>query len=153
MYEYKCEVTRIVDGDTIDVILDLGFSILHKARVRLYAIDTPESRTRNKDEKARGLMAKNFIVQNVNAAEQCVIQTHLKDSKGKFGRVLGTLVTDELNVNEALVENHLAVAYHGQNKQTIEEAHLKNRTLLIEQGKFSPLDPKTGKPLWNVKQG
>jgi len=147
MYEYKCEVTRIVDGDTVDVILDLGFSILHKARVRLYAIDTPESRTRNKDEKARGLMAKNFIVQHVNAAEKCVIQTHLKDSKGKFGRVLGTLVTDELNINDALIENHLAVAYHGQNKQDVEEAHIKNRTLLIEQGKFSALDPKTGKPV------
>ena len=54
MYEYGCTVTRVVDGDTVDVILDLGFSILHKCRVRLYGIDTPESRTRDKDEKARG---------------------------------------------------------------------------------------------------
>mgnify|MGYP003150179119 CR=1 FL=1 len=147
MYEYKCEVTRIVDGDTIDVILDLGFSILHKARVRLYAIDTPESRTRNKDEKARGLMAKNFIVQNVNTAEKCVIQTHLKDSKGKFGRVLGTLVIDGLNINEALIDNHLAVPYYGQNKQDVEDAHMENRDTLIQLEEFTPLDPKTGKPL------
>ena len=53
MYEYNCQVTRVVDGDTIDVILDLGFKILYKSRVRLFGIDTPESRTRNKDEKAR----------------------------------------------------------------------------------------------------
>ncbi len=60
MYEYGCTVTRVVDGDTIDVILDLGFSVLHKCRVRLYGIDTPESRTRNKDEKVRGKLAAKF---------------------------------------------------------------------------------------------
>jgi len=145
MYEYKCEVVKIIDGDTVDVILDLGFSILHKARVRLYAIDTPESRTRNKDEKARGLMAKNFIVQHVNAAESCVIQTHLKDSKGKFGRVLGTLVTDGLNINQTLVDKNLAVAYHGQNKADIEESHLINRNKLIKQGLFTPVITNKGK--------
>ncbi len=57
MYEYACTVERVVDGDTIDVTLDLGFDILHKCRVRLYGIDTPESRTRDKDEKVRGKMA------------------------------------------------------------------------------------------------
>ena len=61
MYEYGCTVTRVVDGDTVDVILDLGFSILHKCRVRLYGIDTPESRTRNKDEKIRGKLASKFL--------------------------------------------------------------------------------------------
>ena len=97
MYEYKCKIDRVVDGDTVDVVLDLGFSILHKARVRLYAIDTPECRTRNKDEKVRGLLAKNFIVQMVSSGKDFVIQTHLKDSKGKFGRILGTLIIDDLN--------------------------------------------------------
>ena len=58
MYEYACTVDRVVDGDTCDVTLDLGFKIFHKCRVRLYGIDTPESRTRNKDEKARGLTSK-----------------------------------------------------------------------------------------------
>ena len=61
MYEYSCKVERVVDGDTIDVVLDLGFDILHKCRVRLYGIDTPESRTRNLDEKARGKMAGSFL--------------------------------------------------------------------------------------------
>jgi len=139
MYEYKCEIDRVVDGDTVDVILDLGFSILHKARVRLYAVDTPECRTRDKDEKARGLLAKNFILQAVKAGKKFVIQTHLKDSKGKFGRVLGTLVIDELNINEALVDNYLAVAYYGQNKNDVEVSHQLNRNKLIETGLFTPI--------------
>ena len=67
MYEYKCEVTRVVDGDTIDVILDLGFEILHKARVRLFGIDTPESRTRDKDEKVRGKMASKFLQEAIDS--------------------------------------------------------------------------------------
>ena len=65
MYEYSCEVKRVVDGDTIDCVLDLGFSVFHKCRVRLYAIDTPESRTRNRDEKARGLLAKQFLIDSI----------------------------------------------------------------------------------------
>ena len=60
MYEYSCTVTKVVDGDTIDVVLDLGFSILHKCRVRLYGIDTPESRTKNQDEKVRGKLAEKY---------------------------------------------------------------------------------------------
>ena len=139
MYEYKCQIDRVVDGDTVDVVLDLGFSILHKARVRLYAIDTPECRTRNKDEKARGLLAKNFIVQAVNSGKNFVIQTHLKDSKGKFGRILGTLIIDDLDINEALVDNYLAVAYYGQNKNDVEVSHQINRVKLIETGLFTPI--------------
>ena len=65
MYEYNCTVNRIVDGDTIDVTLDLGFSVLYKSRVRLYGIDTPESRTRDKDEKVRGLLSKEFLKLNL----------------------------------------------------------------------------------------
>ena len=65
MYEYNCTVERVVDGDTIDVVLDLGFDILHKCRVRLYGIDTPESRTRNLDEKARGKMAGAFLTEAI----------------------------------------------------------------------------------------
>ena len=69
MYEYGCTVTRVVDGDTVDVILDLGFSILHKCRVRLYGIDTPESRTRNKDEKIRGKLASKFLQDAIDNEE------------------------------------------------------------------------------------
>ena len=84
MYEYKCEVDRVVDGDTVDVIIDCGFSIFHKVRVRMYGIDTPESRTRDKDEKARGLMSKDFLVKELSKGD-VVIKTK-KDKKGKFGR-------------------------------------------------------------------
>jgi micrococcal nuclease len=142
MYEYSCKVKKVVDGDTIDVVLDLGFDILHKSRVRLYGIDTPESRTRNLDEKARGKMAGAFLKDAIEKGEKVVIQTKLKDSRGKFGRVLGDVIVDGVNINKALVENNYAVAYHGQSKEDVEEEHQINRTKLIEQGLFNPEEIK-----------
>jgi len=138
MYEYSCTVDRVVDGDTIDVILDLGFDIMFKSRVRLYGIDTPESRTRNKDEKVRGKMAGAFLKDAVDNGTQVVIQTKLKDSRGKYGRVLGNVIVDGLNINETMVKNYLAVAYFGQSKDDVEAEHLINRQKLIELGKFTP---------------
>jgi len=138
MYEYSCTVDRVVDGDTIDVVLDLGFDIMFKSRVRLYGIDTPESRTRNKDEKVRGKMAGSFLKDAVDKGTQVVIQTKLKDSRGKYGRVLGNVIVDGLNINETMVKNYLAVAYFGQSKDDVEEEHLVNRQKLIELGKFTP---------------
>ena len=138
MYEYGCKVERVVDGDTIDVVLDLGFDIFHKCRVRLYGIDTPESRTRDLDEKARGKMAGSFLKESIDAGDKVVIQTKLKDSKGKYGRVLGDVVVDNVNINQLMVDKHLAVKYFGQSKQEIEEEHLKNRQILIDNGTFEP---------------
>ncbi len=138
MYEYSCTVDRVVDGDTIDVVLDLGFDIMFKSRVRLYGIDTPESRTRNKDEKVRGKMAGAFLKDAVDNGTQVVIQTKLKDSRGKYGRVLGNVIVDGLNINETMVKNYLAVAYFGQSKDDVEAEHLINRQKLIELGKFTP---------------
>ena len=142
MYEYSCTVERVVDGDTVDVTLDLGFDILHKCRVRLYGIDTPESRTRNKDEKVRGKMAGAFLKEAIEDGEKIVIQTKLKDSKGKYGRVLGDIVVDDVNINQLMVECHLAVAYHGQSKDDVEEEHMRNRDVLIEKGLFNPEEVK-----------
>ena len=139
MYEYSCTVERVVDGDTIDVVLDLGFDIFYKSRVRLYGIDTPESRTRNKDEKARGKMAGSFLKEAIEDGEKVVIQTKLKDSKGKYGRVLGDVVVDGVNINELMVKCHLAVAYHGQSKKDVEAEHMRNRDILIEKGIFKPV--------------
>tara|TARA_R100001463_G_scaffold125835_1_gene183355 strand:+ start:263 stop:685 length:423 start_codon:yes stop_codon:yes gene_type:complete len=139
MYEYSCTVDRVVDGDTIDVVLDLGFDIMFKSRVRLYGIDTPESRTRNKDEKVRGKMAGTFLKDAVDNGNQVVIQTKLKDSRGKYGRVLGNVIVDGININEKMVENHLAVSYFGQSKDDVEAEHLVNRDKLIELGKFTPV--------------
>ena len=139
MYEYACKVERVVDGDTVDVVLDLGFDILYKCRVRLYGIDTPESRTRNLDEKARGKMAGAFLKQAIDNGTKIVIQTKLKDSKGKYGRVLGNVVVDGLNVNQVMVDNYYAAAYFGQSKEAIEALHDANRTKLIELGLFTPV--------------
>jgi len=138
MYQYSCQVTKIIDGDTIDVILDLGFSILHKCRVRLYGIDTPESRTRDKDEKVRGKLAAKFLQDAITNGKKIVLQSKLKDSKGKYGRVLGEVIVDDININVSMIENFLAVAYYGQSKNDIEAEHLINRDKLIKLGVFTP---------------
>jgi|TARA_R110002051_G_scaffold290560_1_gene354057 micrococcal nuclease len=138
MYEYDCEVTKVVDGDTVKAIICVGFDILYKSTIRLYAIDTPESRTRDLDEKARGNLAKYFLKDSIENGKKVVIKTHLKDSRGKFGRVLGTIWVDGININQALVENHLAVTYHGQAKSDVEDEHLVNRKKLIEIGVYVP---------------
>jgi micrococcal nuclease len=136
MYEYKCEVDRVVDGDTVDVIIDCGFSIFHKARVRMYGIDTPESRTRDKDEKARGLMSKDFLVKELSKGD-VVIKTK-KDKKGKFGRILGELYVNDININQMMIHGFYAVSYDGQSKEEIEEEHIRNRQTLIAKGWFDP---------------
>ena len=138
MYEYKCEVTRVVDGDTIDCVLDLGFSILHKCRVRLYGIDTPESRTRDLDEKARGKLASKFLQKSIDDGDEIVLRSELKDSKGKYGRVLGSIVVDGLDVNQAMVAQNLAVKYFGQSKDDVEAEHMVNRKKLIDSGAYVP---------------
>ena len=134
MYEYSCTVERVVDGDTVDVVLDLGFNILHKCRVRLYGIDTPESRTRNKDEKIRGKMAGAFLENKINAGDKIIIRTELKDSRGKFGRVLGSVIADGVDINLSMVENYHAVKYYGQSKDDVKKEHLENRQHLIDTG-------------------
>ena len=142
MYEYNCKIKRVVDGDTVDAVLDLGFDVSYSCRIRLYGIDTPESRTRNKDEKVRGKMAGTFLKEAIEAGEKVVIQTKLKDSKGKYGRVLGDVVVDDVNINKLMVKCHLAVTYNGQSKKDIEAEHMKNRDILIEQGMFKPEEIK-----------
>tara|TARA_R100000388_G_C7137216_1_gene108238 strand:- start:162 stop:581 length:420 start_codon:yes stop_codon:yes gene_type:complete len=139
MYEYCCQVTRIVDGDTVDANIDLGFDISYFSRIRLFGIDTPESRTRNKDEKLRGLLAKEYIVNALANGKEIVVKTAL-EKKGKYGRVLGSLVVDGLDLNQDMIAKHLAVAYHGQSKADIEAEHLKNRQILIKEGAYIPID-------------
>jgi len=134
VYEYNCKVKRVVDGDTVDVVIDLGFDVAYSSRVRLYGIDTPESRTRDKDEKARGLISKDFLKSWLDKGS-VVIRTR-KDKKGKFGRILGEMVVDDININELMIEEHHAVKYHGQSKDDIEAEHLVNRQKLIDKGIF-----------------
>ena len=127
MYEYKCKVTRVVDGDTVDIDIDLGFGVwLHKERVRIYGIDTPESRTRDKVEKGFGLLAKEFVKGFVKGSS-VILRTQKYDAKGKFGRILGDIIVDDKSLSETMIQEHHAVAYHGQSKEDIREAHLVNR--------------------------
>jgi len=136
MYEYNAKVDRVVDGDTVDVDIDLGFGvILSNQRIRLYGIDTPESRTRDPIEKVFGKMAGSFLKDKLG--ERCTLRTRM-DGKGKFGRILGEFITEDseddgMTVNEIMIRDNLAVAYHGQSKNDIEAEHLKNRQILIER--------------------
>lgn len=132
MYEYRTKVSRVVDGDTVDVDIDLGFGVwLRKERVRLLGIDTPESRTRDKEEKKYGLAAKEFLKKALGTSP--ILKT-TKDGKGKFGRILGEFIVEvednKININQLLVDNYHAVQYQGQSKETIKEQHLANRELV-----------------------
>ena len=133
MHEYPCKVVHIVDGDTVDVDIDLGFGIwIHKERIRLYGIDTPESRTRDLTEKKFGLAAKQFLTGMLD--DEITLKTH-KDKAGKYGRILGELwrTTDyaDISINEYMNKKHHAVRYMGQSKDDIAEEHIKNRELVV----------------------
>ena len=127
------KVTKVVDGDTIDVIIDLGFDIMYKSRVRLFGIDTPESRTRDLVEKKFGLMSKEFLKEHLKEAEKIVIKTHKGEETGKFGRILGDVFVDGKSVNLMMCNEGYAVKYYGQNKKLVEEAHMKNRKKLVRR--------------------
>ena len=136
MYEYSCKILRVVDGDTVDVDIDLGFGVwMHKERIRLYGIDTPESRTRDLEEKKYGLIAKQKIKDFMPVGSMQTLVT-TKDKAGKFGRILGKFLiydktTDsQMTINDWMIREHHAVAYHGQSKEDIAEGHLLNRKLL-----------------------
>ena len=119
MYEYRVKkVTGVVDGDTIDVDIDLGFNISYSQRVRLAGIDTPESRTTDKKEKALGLEVKQRLKDVLANASVVVIRTQKPDSTEKYGRVLGWLFVDgaEKSVNEALIADGYAWGYMGETK-------------------------------------
>jgi len=143
MYEYRATIVKVVDGDTVDVDIDLGFGIvLSDERVRIAGIDTPESRTRDKEEKKFGLAAKARVKQLLG--KTCVLKTQInkngEDMKGKFGRILGDFniydsATDSWRmITEVLISEGHAVPYHGQNKEDVQKAHLANRVKLLEDG-------------------
>ena len=143
MYEYRATIVKVIDGDTVDVDIDLGFGIvLSDERVRIMGIDTPESRTRDKVEKKFGLAAKARLKELLG--KTCTLKTQInkngEDMKGKFGRILGDFdvydnKTDSWQpVTKVLVSEGHAVPYHGQNKEDIQTAHLANRVKLLEDG-------------------
>lgn len=135
MYEYFVkEVKNVVDGDTIDVVIDLGFDILFASRVRLAGIDTPESRTTDKAEKALGLEAKDYLKKQLKDAKSVVIRTEKMDSSEKYGRILGWLYIngESDSVNNKMINDGYAWGYLGETKIKDFEALKKAR---IKSGK------------------
>ena len=134
-YSYRVKsIVKIIDGDTFDCIMDLGFDVLLEARVRMMGIDTPESRTRDLEEKKFGLLAKEYLMEKLDG-EELIVTTEVDNEKGKFGRILGWVWADGVNINNQMIIDHMAVAYEGQSKDDVEQAHLNNRKILQEQGK------------------
>jgi micrococcal nuclease len=130
MYEYHVKkVTNVVDGDTIDVEIDLGFDISFSSRVRLAGIDTPESRTTDKAEKVLGLEAKEYVKSKIKDAKDVVIKTEKMDSSEKYGRILGWLFLDgsKVSVNEQMIADGYAWGYLGDTKVKDFEALAKVR--------------------------
>jgi micrococcal nuclease len=137
MHEYRVKIVRVADGDTVDVDIDLGFGIWMKGeRVRLFGIDTPESRTRDLEEKKYGLAAKAYLKEKL-ASGTPLLRT-FKDGVGKYGRILGEFWVEETaiesedvdvktNINQLMIEEHHAAPYHGQSKEDIAQIHLENR--------------------------
>lgn len=119
MYEYRVKkVTAVVDGDTIDVDIDLGFNVSFSQRVRLAGIDTPESRTKDKFEKALGIEAKEYLKSKLKDANLVVIKTEKPDSSEKYGRILGWLYVDgdTVSINDHMIEDGYAWGYLGDTK-------------------------------------
>ena len=131
MYEYFVkEVKNVVDGDTIDVVIDLGFDILFASRVRLAGIDTPESRTTDKAEKALGIEAKEYLKKQLKDAKSVVIRTEKMDSSEKYGRILGWVYVngESESVNNKMINDGYAWGYLGDTKVKDFEALKKART-------------------------
>jgi len=133
MYRYKVHVTRVVDGDTVDVDVDLGFGMIYKKqRVRMMGIDTPESRTRDLEEKFYGKASKANLVK-ILVGHEIQMVSH---DKGKFGRILGELFIGDssYSINQQQIDEYHAVPYLGQSKDDTKQGHLWNREALNEQG-------------------
>ena len=145
-FKYRVSaLEKVVDGDTIDVAIDLGFDVCTKQRVRLLGIDTPESRTSDKEEKKFGLLSKKRMKEwrlKAVASEKDDVESELRcpeaDSRGKFGRVLAEVWVCEdgiwTNVNKWLCDEGYAVPYGAENKALVQDLHMANRKKLIERG-------------------
>ena len=143
MHEYNCTIRRVVDGDTVDVDIDLGFDMwIHNERVRLFGIDTPESRTRDLEEKKAGLFAKDVVLHYLPEGSKQILRTH-KDKVGKYGRVLGefviydSLADRQTTINQFMIDHKIGVEYSGKSKDEIVKQHIENRKYLEEKDMFN----------------
>ena len=135
MYTYTASVLKVIDGDTIEVDFDLGFGVwLRNQRIRLDGIDTPESRTSDKEEKVRGTLSKEKLKEILGKEIQVTTKI---DPNEKYGRILGVLVNkDGINVNQWLIDNNYAVKYSGENKELVQEQHKLNAAALKKRGEL-----------------
>jgi micrococcal nuclease len=139
MYQYKCKINKVLDGDTVDIDLDLGFNIiLANQRVRMAGVDTPESRTTNKEEKPRGILSKKKLAEKLPVGSWQVIETQRSDNNDdKFGRILGVFILEDgTKVNDWLIKNNYAVPYKGDNKELTQADHQANKKILMERGEL-----------------
>ena len=140
MYQYKAKVLKVLDGDTVDIDLDLGFNIvLASQRVRMAGIDTPESRTTNSEEKVRGQLSKKKLAEKLPVGSWVRIETQKSDSNDdKFGRILAVFIMEDgTSLNQWMIDNNYAVLYNGENKELVQEMHLYNKQKLIERGELT----------------
>ncbi len=156
MYEYKCKIRKVVDGDTVDIDIDLGFGVwLNDERVRIMGIDTPESRTSDKIEKIFGLAAKERVKHLLGESPTLISKVKgdgNEEMRGKFGRILGDfrLEDGDTLTSKLMAEGH-AVAYSGGNKEKIQGKHLENRQRLVNEGKVDVEGMQITKPALRQK--
>jgi len=139
MYQYKAKILKVLDGDTVDIDLDLGFNIvLSNQRVRMAGIDTPESRTVDKEEKIRGNLSKKKLAEKLPVGSYVKIETQKSDNNDdKFGRILAIFVLEDgTSLNQWMIDNNYAVLYQGENKELVQEMHQYNKIKLIERGEL-----------------
>ena len=139
MYIYRCKINKVVDGDTVEIDLDLGFNImLVNQKVRMAGIDTPESRTSNNEEKVRGTLSKKKVAEKLPVGSWQRIQTMRSDANDdKFGRILGVFILEDgTSLNQWMIDNNYAVLYQGENKELVQEQHQYNKQKLIERGEL-----------------
>ena len=133
MYQYKCTILEVIDGDTVKVDIDAGFNICIKnLNIRLLGIDTPESKTTDLIEKVFGLASKSVVQQLLPVGSTQIVKTTIDD---KYGRLLGDFLIDGKSLCQLLITDGYAVEYHGQNKTDIASLHLLNRERLIKENK------------------
>jgi len=137
LYNYKACINRVVDGDTIDVDIDLGFNIwLYNERVRLLGIDAPPPRSRDLEEKAAGLLSTDVLSKLLPADLDIIITIDILQPRGKYGRIVGTVYKNGDNINHYMIDNNYAVSYNGGAKSNLKVLHLENRQVLHHRGEL-----------------
>lgn len=139
LYQYRCRINRVIDGDTLDVDIDLGFDMhLRNARIRLVGVDCPEIRTRDLVEKHYGELATEFVKDRFPEGQRAVLLSREWRRNDPFGRILGDFVAGDSTLTALLLENHHAVPWDSNNREGMEQQHVQNRQLLTEAGYPAP---------------